>query len=126
MRNQMANLAMAVGAVMLASAETAAADQAFRLAVGQEAFVALTENPSTGYRWAIDEKASSNLSILQINDRGFSQDGGGKRLVGAPGIHRWSIQASKSGHASVTFAYRRSWEAASIRTHRVAVEVSAR
>ena len=103
-----------------------AADQTLKLAVGQEATVELEENPSTGYRWTIDAKAGANASILRISDRGFSQGAGGKRLLGAPGIHRWSIEAISAGSASVTFVYARSWEATSIRSHQVMIQAVAR
>ncbi|MBI5320498.1 protease inhibitor I42 family protein [Bradyrhizobium sp.] len=103
-----------------------AAEQTFRLAVGQSASVELEENPSTGYRWEVDAKASSNLPILRIGDRGFSEREGGKRLLGAPGIHRWSIEAASAGTARVIFVYRRPWEDKAARSHEVAVEATAR
>ncbi|MDO8400908.1 MAG: protease inhibitor I42 family protein [Bradyrhizobium sp.] len=103
-----------------------AADQTLKLTVGQQATVELEENPSTGYRWTIDAKAGVNASILRIDDRGFSQDASGKRLLGAPGIHRWSIEATSAGNASVTFIYARSWEATSVRRHQVTIQAVAR
>ena len=109
-----------------AVAGAGAADQTLKLTVGQAATIELEENPSTGYRWVVDPKASVNASILHIDDRGFSQDTGGKRLLGAPGIHRWSIEATSAGSASVTFVYGRSWESTSARTHQVAIQAVAR
>lgn len=103
-----------------------AADQMLKLMVGQQATLELEENPSTGYRWTIDAKAGVNASILRIEDLGFSQDSGGKRLLGAPGIHRWSIAATSAGSASVTFVYARSWEATSVRRHQVTIQAVVR
>ena len=40
--------------IMAINAEARAADQTLRLVVGQSASVELEENPSTGYRWAVD------------------------------------------------------------------------
>jgi inhibitor of cysteine peptidase len=111
-----------VAAMMTAPSIDAAADQTLMLAVGQQAAIELEENPSTGYRWGVDATASSNLSILRIGDLGFSQDSGGKRLLGAPGIHRWSVQATSAGGASVSFVYRRPWEATFARKHQVTIE----
>jgi len=111
-----------VAAMMTAPSIDAAADQTLMLAVGQQAAIELEENPSTGYRWAVDATASSNLSILRIGDLGFSQDSGGKRLLGAPGIHRWSVEATSAGSASVSFVYRRPWEATFARKHQVTIE----
>lgn len=101
-----------------------AAEQGLRLAVGHSATVELGENPSTGYRWTVDAKASSGLSIVRIDDRGFSAPEQGKRL-GAPGIHRWDIQAVRAGTANVVFIYRRPWENKPVRSHQVAVEATA-
>jgi inhibitor of cysteine peptidase len=103
-----------------------AADQTLKLTVGQEATLELEENPSTGYRWTVDAKEGVNAAILRIDDRGFSQSSDGKRLLGAPGIHRWGIEATNAGSASVTFVYARSWEATAVRRHQVAIQVVAR
>lgn len=111
--------------IMAIDAEARAADQALKLAVGQSASVELEENPSTGYRWAVDAKASSGLPVVRISDRGFSEREGGKRLLGAPGIHRWDIQAVSPGKASVVFIYGRPWEDKHSRSHEVAVEATA-
>jgi inhibitor of cysteine peptidase len=122
----MKRLRLAFGLAVFAIAAAHAADQTLKLAVGQPATIELEANPSTGYTWAIDTQASSNLSILRIDDRGFSQNVDGKRLVGAPGAHRWSVQATSPGHASVSFVYRRPWEAAVARRHQVEVDATAR
>ena len=122
----LACLLLAAAMVATTGVGADAADQTLKLTVGQEATVELEENPSTGYRWTIDAKAGVNASILRIDDRGFSQDASGKRLLGAPGIHRWSIEATSAGNASVTFIYARSWEATSVRRHQVTIQAVAR
>lgn len=111
-------------AILLMTIGGEAAEQKLRLAIGHSASVALEENPSTGYRWAVDTKASSGLSIVRIDDRGFSEREEGKRLLGAPGIHRWDIQAVSAGTANVVFIYRRPWENKPARSHEVAVEAT--
>jgi len=126
MRTPLACLLLAAAIMVAADVGADAADQTLQLAVGQQATVELEENPSTGYRWTIDAKADVNASILRIDDRGFSQDAGGKRLLGAPGIHRWSIAATSAGSARVTFVYARSWEAAPVRRHQVTIQAVAR
>ena len=126
MRAPLACLLLAAAMLTAAVAKADAADQTLQLTVGQEATVELEENPSTGYRWTIDAKAGVNASILRINDRGFSQDTGGKRLLGAPGIHRWSVAATSAGSASITFVYQRSWETTPVRRHQVTVQAVAR
>jgi inhibitor of cysteine peptidase len=122
MRTQLAGLLLAAAMMAASSIGAGAADQTLTLAVGQQATIALEENPSTGYRWNVDAAASSNLSILRIDDRGFSENAGGKRLLGAPGVHRWSIKATRAGSANVTSVYRRPWEASVARRHQVTIE----
>ncbi len=102
-----------------------AADQTLHLKRGEQAKIELQENASTGYRWEIDQAASANLSLLRIGDRGVSSDAapGRRPLVGAPGLHRWSIEAVAAGHARIGFAYRRPWEAQPVRRHDVVVDI---
>ncbi len=50
----------------------------------------------------------------------------GKPLPGAPGVHRWSIEAASPGNASITFVYRRPWETSVARRHEVVVDATAR
>jgi inhibitor of cysteine peptidase len=114
-----------IAAMLAACGGAQAADQSFRLARGQQATVELQENPSTGYRWQVDASASANLSILRIEDRGVASGASRKPLLGAPGVHRWSIAAVNAGSARVTFVYRRSWEAAPVQRHEVAIEATA-
>lgn len=103
-----------------------AADQLRRLLSGQETVIELEENPSTGYQWQIDLADSSNLSILHLTDKGFTQARFGDHpVVGAPGVHSWTIKAVAAGKAAIVFVYRRVWERTPIQKYIVTVEVSA-
>ena len=66
-----------IAAALAAGGAAHAGDESFRLAVGRQMPITLQENPSTGYRWQVDTAASHNLSILRIEDKGFSPNGGG-------------------------------------------------
>lgn len=106
-------------------ADAFAGDRALKLVVGQTTTVSLEENPSTGYQWQIDFAAGSNISIIHVTDNGFSQEAAGNHpLVGAPGIHSWTIEATGSGTAIVVFVYRREWEATPVRRRVVTIEAS--
>ncbi len=115
-------------AMMVASpAPTRAADEreTIHLAAGSIVTIALTDNPSTGYRWRLDEAASTDLSLVDIADAGFEP--GGAKLVGAPGTRRFRIVARRAGTAVAVFEYGRSWErAGAIRRHVVNIEISDR
>jgi inhibitor of cysteine peptidase len=123
---KMSIIRFAIVLAAFTSTSAVAADQTFKLAVGQPAVVELETNPSTGYGWAIDGKESANLSILRIDDRGVSNNAAGKPLPGAPGIHRWSIEPMSAGTASITFVYRRPWETSIARRHQVVIDATSR
>ena len=102
-----------------------AAEQKLKLHPGERATIELQENPSTGYKWQIDRAGSSNPTIIRIDDGGFAENGraNGRRLLGAPGSHRWSIEALSTGDARISFMYLRSWERTPIRRHEVIVQI---
>lgn len=81
--------------------------QTLRLAVGGIRVMTLTDNPSTGYGWQVNNAASQNLSLVDIADAGFVRD---SKLIGAPGQRRFRITARQPGTAVVLFDYARPWE----------------
>lgn len=101
-----------------------ASDEILKLSKGARAMITLAENPSTGYSWKIDSAGSANLDILRIVDGGFVRRGGGAQMVGAPGVHKWAVEALAPGQATINFIYLRPWENAPVRTHRVVVRVA--
>ncbi len=82
--------------------------QTVSLSPGASTTIVLRENPSTGFRWRLNTAQSTRLSIIRVVDRGYQAAQSG--LIGAPGLHRWVIQARAPGVASVAFTYARSWE----------------
>jgi inhibitor of cysteine peptidase len=72
--------------------------------VGQEIDVQLRENPSTGFRWRIDQPGKPVCSLLH---EAFAPDGG---KPGQPGVHVWRFKVVSEGAASIELAYCRSWE----------------
>jgi len=82
--------------------------QIVSLSPGASTTIVLLENPSTGFRWRLNTAKSTNLAIVRVTDRGYQADRSG--LIGAPGSHRWEIEAVAPGNASVVFAYARPWE----------------
>jgi predicted secreted protein len=111
--------------VLLAPHATQAADRSIKLSQGQRTTVQLDENPTTGYRWQIDRTKSDNLSIVRIDDLGFSAPEGSTR-VGASGVHRWNIEGASAGKARIVFEYLRPWEKEAVRHHEISVEVTGR
>jgi inhibitor of cysteine peptidase len=107
---------------LLACQGALAADSTLNLAIGQDAPIALEENPTTGYSWQLDEASSVNLDILRIRDDGFSRPPGGSGL-GAPGIHNWTVEGVTPGQAHLEFIYERAWEHTPAKRSTVDVEV---
>jgi inhibitor of cysteine peptidase len=84
--------------------------------------IVLRENPSTGFKWALNTAQSTNLAIFHVIDRGYQA--GQSRLIGAPGTRRWTIKARASGSATIVFTYARPWESGPpAETHVVHVRV---
>ncbi len=110
-----------------AAAHAEESRETIRLTVGNSTAIALTETPSTGYRWSLNTSAGSNLSTVTISDVGYARGANDKPLVGAPGVHRFRIAARKPGTAVAVFEYARSWEhAAPARRHVVTIEIARR
>ena len=75
------------------------------LKVGQQIFVTLKENPSTGYSWNM--KLSSGLAMVSTK---FTTPKTSTQLAGAGGKRTWVLRADKSGKLKFSGAYVRSWE----------------
>jgi inhibitor of cysteine peptidase len=86
-----------------------------KLQRGHEKRIVLTENPSTGYSWKIDEDGSENLSLLAIIDHGHKR---GAAMPGAPGERSWTLRAKSAGRAVMQIVYQRPWEPAPVETRR--------
>jgi inhibitor of cysteine peptidase len=106
-----------------ALAQVQKSEQSVVLTSGAQATVELTENPSTGYVWRLDSQRSKNAGIVKVVDQGFSPPASDRPPVGAPGRHRWSLEAVGAGRAELVFVNLRPWEDRPVREHAVAVEV---
>jgi len=104
-----------------------AADLTVKLDVGQQDTIELVENLAAGHHWLIDAKASSHLSILRIEDLGFSKKAGiDDGHVGGFGYHRWTVEAVSGGTATIVFVEQLPSEAMPIHRHQVVIEVATR
>ena len=76
---------------------------------GDSIFLRLKENPGTGYSWQLS--LSKGLSLLSTEYYPPDSSKSGQRLiVGAAGLHSWTIKAIAKGNQQVKGTYRRSWE----------------
>ena len=74
------------------------------LRVGAEAALSLPENPSTGYRWAVD---AADENIAEIREEPFNP---ASKAVGGGGEARWLIRAKAPGATTVKLKRWRQWE----------------
>ena len=91
------------------------------VAPGDLITIRLPENPTTGYRWAVD-KADTAAVSLQNED--FTPPAGGG--VGAGGEKTVTFEAKKAGSAEITLKRWRDWEGDASITDRFGVTVQVR
>jgi inhibitor of cysteine peptidase len=89
------------------------------LKVGVEATLRLPENPSTGYRWALDAADSSVAAIKEQSYDGASKPGAG-------GVAQWAIKAAAPGSTTIKLKRWRPWEgdASVVERYEITVSVS--
>jgi inhibitor of cysteine peptidase len=75
------------------------------VAEGSRIFVALEENPTTGYEW--NATVSEGLSILSDD---FEPSDTSGQVVGAGGIRSWELVATETGTQEFSAVYKRPWE----------------
>lgn len=80
-------------------------DKQVNLAVGEKFSVTLESNPTTGYRWEVDEIDKTVLSQL-----GTEYDADSPQLAGSGGAETFTFEAVGVGETTLTLLYRRSWE----------------
>jgi inhibitor of cysteine peptidase len=80
-----------------------AAGSLLRVPVGTMLDVRVPENPTTGYRWAVED---DDQTVLPLADDDFEPG----RAVGAGGTRLLRFRASRPGRASLHLVYRRPWE----------------
>ncbi|QGM45703.1 protease inhibitor I42 family protein [Methylocystis heyeri] len=100
-------------ALALLAAPALAESISIKLAPGETAGFTLQENPTTGYVWRLDPDKSQNAGVVRLDDLGFSppqQKPGAPPIVGAPGVHKWSVIALASGQAKLVLVLERPWE----------------
>jgi inhibitor of cysteine peptidase len=73
------------------------------LPLGTAFTVRLNENPTTGYSWNVSVTSGLNIT----NDTYIPPTSG---LMGAGGIHTWSVLATKTGLQEFSGIYMQPWE----------------
>ncbi|MNG23040.1 Chagasin family peptidase inhibitor I42 [compost metagenome] len=77
-----------------------------RLNNGQNLILSLPSNPTTGYRWAIQDSAGGVLKGLGPEVYRNPEDAG---IVGAAGVSTWRFQAFSAGTGRLRLTYQQPW-----------------
>lgn len=79
-----------------------------RLRVGQTLNLSLPSNPSTGYRWRVENPAANVLRSLgpEVYSAPEEED-----VVGSAGVATWRYQANGVGEAQLVLVYQQPWAA---------------
>ena len=72
--------------------------------IGQEIEVALTENPTTGFRWRM---AQAGEPVCAYENDSFDP---GMAAPGMAGSHAWRFKVVAAGTSSIELDHRRPWE----------------
>ena len=78
-----------------------------QLRTGQNLIVSLPSNPTTGYRWAIQDSAGGVLRSLGPEVYSSSDNG---QLLGSGGQSTWRFQAFAAGNGRLRLTYQQPWE----------------
>lgn len=78
------------------------------LQVGQTLTLTLPSNPSTGYRWRVENPAANVLRSLgpEVYSAPEEED-----VVGSAGVSTWRYQANSAGEAQLVLVYQQPWAA---------------
>lgn len=77
-----------------------------RVSVGTSFDIALAGNPSTGYRWVLNEQESTGLDVVNISSLGYGEPTTGKPgMVGRPAEFGFRIGCITAGVATLKFNY---------------------
>lgn len=75
------------------------------LKVGQALAISLESNPSTGFRWEVNDLDEGKLQ--QVGEAEFEAR---SDLVGASGVETFRFKAAGVGETTLKLVYRRAWE----------------
>ncbi|MCP3972861.1 MAG: protease inhibitor I42 family protein [bacterium] len=90
------------------------------LSVGDVAEIHLEENPTTGFRWSIDELSPG----LDVIDDKF-HIAGTPLVAGASGVHEWRLRVAEPGSHTLRLRLAQEWERESAADRRFTVDIVA-
>lgn len=98
-------VAILVAASWVANVTADARSTSRNLRLGNSWEFLLEGNPSTGYRWQLNQSQSSGLGLLKIELLGYMSAQSKPGMVGAPAPFAFRITCIKAGSAHLIFDY---------------------
>ncbi|MGF6112263.1 protease inhibitor I42 family protein [Pseudomonas frederiksbergensis] len=94
-----------------------------KMTKGQNLILTLPSNPTTGYRWAIQDSAGGVLHALSPEVYSNPEDAG---IVGSAGISTWRFQSFATGTGRLRLTYSQPWapEVPAVKTFDCAISVN--
>lgn len=117
---------VAAAMILLFPLAGARAQEALTVQVNESTTVELDGNPSTGYRWQLDDGASESANLVQVEDLGYAKrelKPGERPVLGAPSKYQFRVTGLEVGTAKLVFNYVRGQETAPGKTQTVSIEV---
>jgi len=94
-----------------------APEQSVQITEGEILEIRLSENPTTGFRWAVGRDGKPNCSIVRDElSPPASVPGQGRR-------HFWGIQGARAGECEIELLYGRAWENTPTRRLKLHIQV---
>ncbi len=117
---------IAAVAMMSAVPLAARAQDALSVPVNESTTIELDGNPSTGYRWELDNGASESGDLVKVEDLGYVKRElapGERPVLGAPSKYQFRVTGLEAGTVKLVFNYVRGRETAPGKTQDVSIEV---
>ncbi len=119
---------VAFAAIRLAFAPLGASAQSgpIEVGVGDTATIELDGNPSTGFRWVLDDGASESAGLVRVEDLGYVKRelaAGERPVLGAPSKYQFLVTGLEAGSVKLVFTYVRGNDTAPAKTQEVPIEV---
>jgi inhibitor of cysteine peptidase len=121
---KLAMLVLALPLALSAGPQGGAAREQKSVRAGTSWVVEMQGNPSTGYKWRLDQAGSENPSIVKVEDLGYGEaKTEGKKLLGAPAPQRFRLTGLSAGFAKLHFEYVQPWVGKPAKTEDIWVHV---
>lgn len=119
-------VAAAVALTMPSAAPFAGPAEPQKVYTNESIVIELDGNPSTGYRWELDDGASEDANFVKVEDLGYAKrelKPGERPLFGAPSKYQFRVTGLEAATVKLVFQYVKDKATPPGKTQEVQVEV---